>query len=78
MKYEEIIRAFNISCEKLNLDVIDLYSIHWPIESKIVDTWRALERLYEEKRVRSIGVSNFCIKDLEKLSLKANISPLCN
>jgi len=76
--YEETLRAFEYSCQQLDLDVIDLYLIHWPIKGKIKDTWRALERLYKDKRVSAIGVSNFRVSDLEHLLRFSKIKPTCN
>src|SRR5699024_9165597 len=57
--YEETLKAFETSLEKLQMDYLDLYLIHWPIEGKYTDAWRALEKLYKDGRVRAIGVSNF-------------------
>ena len=54
--YETTLRAFDRSLEKLNTDYVDLYLIHWPIREKRLDTWRALEKLYADGRVRAIGV----------------------
>lgn len=76
--YDETLKAFEASCERLGLETLDLYLIHWPVEAKFMDTWKAMERLYEEKVVRAIGVSNFHIHHLEKLSTKANIAPMVN
>src|SRR5690606_27655430 len=71
--YDSTLRAFEESCKRLKIEVLDLYLIHWPVTGKFIDTWKALEKLYEEKVVRAIGVSNFHIHHLEKLSTKANI-----
>ncbi|WP_019546859.1 aldo/keto reductase [Streptomyces sulphureus] len=59
--YDTALRAFDASLEKLGLDHVDLYLIHWPMPGvdKYLDTWRALERLLAEGRARAIGVSNF-------------------
>jgi hypothetical protein len=63
---ESPLRAFEISMKQLNIDYIDLYLVHWPIRGKRKDTWLALERLLEEKRVKSIGVANYLIPFLEE------------
>ena len=60
------------------MDYVDLYLIHWPVKGKYRDTWKALERLYDEKVVRAIGVSNFHVHHLENLMVVANIKPMVN
>ncbi|MGF9696543.1 MULTISPECIES: aldo/keto reductase [Paenibacillus] len=76
--YDSTLHAFESSMEKLQLDYLDLYLIHWPVEGKSLDTWRALEHLYRQKRVRAIGVSNFQINDLEGLLSVAEVVPMVN
>jgi len=76
--YESTLKAFNDSLERLNLDYLDLYLIHWPVKGKYKDTWRALEHLYREKKVRAIGVSNFLKPHLEDLLKSAEIVPMVN
>lgn len=76
--YDSTLRAFDASLERLGMDYLDLYLIHWPVAGKYKDTWRALERLYNEKRVRSIGVSNFLQHHLEDLLSVADIVPMVN
>lgn len=76
--YDTTLRAFEESSKKLGLDIIDLYLIHWPGQDKYKDTWRALERLYEEGRVRAIGVSNFQIHHLQELMKDSNTIPAVN
>lgn len=67
--------AFEKSLKELGFDYIDLYLVHWPISGKIHETWHVLEKLYEEKLIRAIGVSNFLPHHLEELSVKANVAP---
>lgn len=74
--YDETLRAFETSLKKLGLDYIDLYLTHWPVEDKLVDTYRAIERLYEEKLIRVPGVSNHHAHHLEKIFAKANVKPM--
>lgn len=76
--YEETIKAYEKSLEKLGLDYLDLYLIHWPVEGKYKEAWRALESLYKNGRVKSIGVSNFQIHHLEELMKDAEIKPMIN
>ena len=76
--YEETIAAYEESLKKLKLDYLDLYLVHWPVEGKYKDTWRALETLYKEKRVRAIGVSNFQIHHLQDVIKDAEIKPMIN
>lgn len=75
--YEKTIKAFEKSLDKLGLDYLDLYLVHWPTEN-IKETWRAMEYLYKEKKVRAIGVCNFTVKQLEKLIEFCEINPMVN
>lgn len=76
--FDSTLRAFEKSIEKLGLDYIDLYLIHWPVAGKYKDTWKALEKLYKDGRVRAIGVSNFHIHHLQDLLSTAEIKPMVN
>ncbi|MGA5678751.1 aldo/keto reductase [Bacillus cereus] len=76
--YETTLAAYEESLKKLELDYLDLYLVHWPVEGKYKDTWRALETLYNEKRVRAIGVSNFQIHHLQDVMKDAEIKPMIN
>ena len=69
--------AFDRSLDRLGLEVLDLYLIHWPTprNDRYVETWRALERLRESGRVRSIGVSNFLAHHLERLLDETDVVP---
>ena len=69
--------AFDRSLERLGLEVLDLYLIHWPTprNDRYVETWKALERLRESGRVRSIGVSNFLAHHLERLLDETDVVP---
>jgi len=76
--YDSALRAFDESLERLGTDYVDLYLIHWPVKGRFVQTWRALERIYAEKRARTIGVSNFHIHHLEELLGESEIVPAVN
>ncbi|PID25270.1 aldo/keto reductase [Sporosarcina sp. P7] len=76
--YEKTLAAFDESITKLGLDYLDLYLIHWPVEGKFIEAWRALETLYEEGKARAIGVSNFQPHHLEELMKHAKIKPMVN
>lgn len=76
--YESTIAAYETSLQKLGLEYLDLYLIHWPVEGKYKEAWRALETLYKEGRVKAIGVSNFQIHHLEDLLKDAEIKPMVN
>lgn len=78
MGYEETIAAYEASLAKLGLEYLDLYLIHWPVKGKYKETWRALEILYKEGRVKAIGVSNFQIHHLEDVMKDAEIKPMVN
>src|SRR6185437_9187324 len=72
------IAAYEESLTKLGVDYLDLYLIHWPVAGKYKEAWRALETLYQEGRVKAIGVSNFQIHHLEDLMKDAKIKPMIN
>ncbi|WP_016697139.1 aldo/keto reductase [Actinoalloteichus spitiensis] len=78
--YDSALRAFDASMTELGLDYLDLYLIHWPLPGRdlYVETWKAFERLYEEGRVRAIGVSNFTIDHLKRLFDETDIVPSIN
>jgi diketogulonate reductase-like aldo/keto reductase len=76
--FDNTLRAFDTSLKKLGTDYLDLYLIHWPVEGKYKDTWRALETLYRMGKVKAIGVSNFLQHHLENLLESAEIIPMVN
>jgi len=73
--YDPALRAFDASLSRLGLDYVDLYLIHWPVAGKRNESWRALERVFEEKRARAIGVSNFLVPHLHELLSGAKVAP---
>lgn len=76
--FDSTLRAFEASLERLGTDYLDLYLVHWPVTGKYVDTWRALEQLYKEGRIRAIGVSNFLRHHLEDLLQSTEVVPMVN
>jgi len=76
--YESTLAAYETSLQKLGLDYLDLYLIHWPKQGKYIDAWRALEQLYKDGRVKAIGVSNFQIHHLEDVLKHADVKPMVN
>ena len=84
--FDATLRAFDLSMQKLGLDTLDLYLVHWPITkdfkedypARFIDTWRALERLYEEGRVRAIGVCNCLKTHLNVLFDACKVPPMVN
>ncbi len=76
--YDNTLRAFEQSIDKLGFDYLDLYLVHWPVQEKYKDTWLALEHLYDQGVVKAIGVSNFLVHHLEDLLSSANIIPMVN
>ena len=76
--YDSTLKAFEESLKRLDMDYLDLYLIHWPVEGKFNDTWKALERLYQEGTVKSIGVSNFQQHHLEELMKNNSEKPVIN
>ena len=78
--YDTTLAAFDGSMEKLGIDGLDLFLIHWPLPmfDEYVETWRAFEKLLADGRVRSIGVSNFEIPHLERLFAETDVTPAVN
>ncbi len=76
--YENTISAFHQSLDRLGLDYIDLYLIHWPVENIRLESWRALEKLYNDRLCKSIGVSNYMERHLVELLDISDIVPAVN
>src|ERR671918_3195505 len=70
-------RAFEASLERLGLDAVDLYLLHWPHERRL-HSWRVLQQLHAEGLARSIGISNFLVRHLEELLAGASVPPAVN
>ena len=76
--YDAALRAFDESVKRLGGDPPDLYLIHFPVQRVRADSWRALTRLYEDRRVRAIGVSNYTVRHLEELLVSSPVVPVVN
>ncbi|AIF44281.1 aldo/keto reductase [Virgibacillus sp. SK37] len=76
--YDSTLRACEESLKKLDVEYLDLYLIHWPVKGLYKETWRAMEKLYKDGKVRAIGVSNFHIHHLQNLLEDCEIRPVIN
>ncbi len=76
--FDNTIKAFQRSLERLRLDYIDLYLIHWPVENLRLESWRALERLYSDGLCKSIGVSNYMERHLDEILNNFSVVPAVN
>ena len=82
--YDATLKAFESSLKRLGVEYVDLYLIHWPVPVMFKDnwqeisrqTWKAMERLYEEKLIRAIGLSNFLPHHIENITASANVAPV--
>lgn len=76
--YDQAIKACNASLARLGLDYADLYLIHWPVQGRRKESWRALETLFKDGKCKAIGVSNYMAHHLEELLSYCNILPAVN
>ncbi|MEU6058464.1 aldo/keto reductase [Streptomyces sp. NPDC047097] len=78
--YDSALRAFDASLNRLGLDYVDLYLIHWPLPAKdaYVDTYKAFEKVLSEGRAKAIGVSNFLPEHLDRLIQETSVVPAVN
>ncbi|HVM89289.1 MAG TPA: aldo/keto reductase [Puia sp.] len=76
--FDKTMKAFEVSLKKLDMDYVDMYLIHWPLKGKRKETWKALERIYAEKKAQAIGVANYLVPFLEELKTYSEITPAAN
>lgn len=76
--YDETLKAFDRSLSLLDTGYVDAYLLHWPLKKTRKETWKAIERLYTEKRVRVIGVANYLIPFMQELETYATLLPMIN
>lgn len=78
--YDNTLKSFETSLDKLGLDYVDLYLIHWPTPEfdEYVETYKALEKLYKDGKVKAIGVCNFDIDHLQRLLDECDVKPAVN
>ncbi|WP_312287576.1 aldo/keto reductase [Chryseobacterium gleum] len=75
--YEKAKRAFQRTLDRLQMDYLDMYLIHWPY-GDFLGTWKALEELYQEGKIKAIGVCNFTVEKLEELKANSTVLPVIN
>jgi diketogulonate reductase-like aldo/keto reductase len=76
--YDKALKAFDESLEKLGLEYLDLYLIHWPATDKRAESWKALQEIYKSGRAKAIGVSNYTVNHLEELLAESDVVPAVN
>lgn len=76
--YKNTLEAFDHSRKKLHTDYIDLYLIHWPVRERYIDTWRAMEEIYQKGNAKAIGVCNFNEHHIEDILRRKGITPMVN
>jgi len=76
--YDSTLKAFDESLRLLDVEYVDLYLIHWPIKGKRKETWKAIEKIYQEGRARAIGTGNYLLPFLKELEEYASITPAVN
>lgn len=76
--FESTLKAYDKSLKEMGTDYYDLYLVHWPVSGKFKETWRALEKIYNEGRVKAIGISNFLKVHLDQLLPEVEVMPMVN
>jgi diketogulonate reductase-like aldo/keto reductase len=76
--YDAALRGFEASLERLDMEYVDLYLVHWPRGGQLKETWRAMEEIYGQGRAKAIGVSNYGVEDLRETMEDSSIVPAVN
>ena len=76
--YDNTLNAFDNSLKALDIEYVDLYLVHWPLKATRKETWKAVERLYNEKQVRAVGVANYLEPFLDELASYSDLVPAVN
>ena len=76
--HDSTLKAFDSSLRRLGLSYVDLYLIHWPVQEKIIETWKAMIKLLNSGKVKAIGVSNYSIEELKETINSSDIVPAIN
>jgi diketogulonate reductase-like aldo/keto reductase len=76
--HDQALRACDQSLARLGMDRLDLYLVHWPVEGRRAETWRAMERIAADGKARAVGVSNYTIRHLDELLAQATVPPAVN
>lgn len=76
--FENTLKAIDLSLDNLQTDFVDLYLVHWPVPRKRLQTWEAMIQLYDERKARSIGVSNYTSNHIDELMKNSSITPVVN
>lgn len=76
--FENTLKAIDVSLDNLQTDFVDLYLVHWPVPRKRLQTWEAMIQLYDERKARSIGVSNYTSNHIDELMKNSSITPVVN
>lgn len=75
---DAVLKAIDESLDRLGMEHVDLYLIHWPVPGRFVEAWSAMEQIYAERKARAIGVSNFLLHHLKELLPKARVKPMAD
>lgn len=78
LRKKRVIEAFEESLERLGVDYVDLYLVHWPVENYYLDAWPEMEKIYQSGRAKAIGLSNFMIHHLEDILGICEVKPTVN